>query len=122
MPVYGSTYYPPDDARADAAIASAARTASGTGSAFSTGPAETLKALLVITAHAGTTPTLDVRLETRITGDATWYTVDSFPQQNTDVTVGRAFGPLGDECRWAWTIGGSAGQSFTFSVSATANN
>jgi hypothetical protein len=121
MGIRGSTYYPPDEDRTDAAIASAARTASGTGSAFTVGPAETLKALLAITAHAGTTPTLDVRLETRITGDATWYTAGSFPQQNTDVTVGRAFGALGDECRWAWTIGGTT-PSFTFSISATANN
>jgi hypothetical protein len=73
-----------------------------------------------VTAHAGTTPTLDVVLETSVDG-TNWDQVGAFPQVTGDVAGrGKAFAGLGRKCRWKWTIGGTAGQSFTFAVAAKA--
>lgn len=110
-------YYESPQSSSRVSLASAARTTSAAGSAFTTQDVEELEAELNITAASGTTPTLDVRLETKTdTGD--WYTVESFPQQtDTVANVGRVFDGLGDQCRWAWTVGGTD-PSFTFSVDA----
>lgn len=99
--------------RAD--LPGAARTTSGQSSAFPAEDATALEGAINITAVAGTTPTLDVRLETRV-GNGSWTTVAAFPQKNAVGQDTRIFGPIGDECRWAWTIAGS-GASFTFSLS-----
>src|SRR6187200_919033 len=56
------TYTQSKDAPAEAQLASAARTASGTGTAFDSGDIDTLLGTLTVSAHAGTTPTLDVRV------------------------------------------------------------
>lgn len=107
-------YEDPSQAPARAQVESAARTASGTGTAFRTGELSELEAELVVTAVAGTSPTLNVSLETKTdTGD--WYAVASFPQVTAAGTTGRVFTGLGDQCRWAWTLGGTA-PSFTFSI------
>lgn len=110
-------YYEAPESSSRVSLASAARTATGTGTAFNTEDVEEIEAELNITAASGTTPTLDVRLETKTdTGD--WYTVAAFPQQTgTATNVGRVFDGLGDQCRWAWTIGGTT-PSFTFTVDA----
>jgi hypothetical protein len=113
-------YIAGDNARPDAALASAARTASGVGAAFNTDAADSLEAFLTVSAASGTSPTLDVRLETSIDGGTTWRTVDSFVQIAAVGTRNAVFGPLGDTCRWAWTIGGST-PSFTFAISAEEN-
>lgn len=56
---------------------------------------------------AGTTPTLDVTLETTADDGATWYTLGSFPQQvAVGATVARAFSGLGQQCRWKLDLGG----------------
>lgn len=110
-----------DDPRPDAAVASGARTATGTSAAFDTGSAESLEATLTVSAASGTTPTLDVTLETSIDGGTTWTTVAAFAQRTGAGSVGRVFGPLGDKCRWKWTIAGTT-PSFTFAVTAEANN
>lgn len=113
-------YYPPDNPRPDAAVASAARTVSGNGTAFNTDQAESLEGFLTVTAASGTGPTLDVRLETSVDGGATWRTVGSFEQITAAGSRNGVFGPLGDLCRWAWTIAGGT-PSFTFDISAEEN-
>lgn len=112
-------YVPPNETSTDAAVASAARTATGTGSAFSTANIDSINATLAITAASGTSPTLVLNLETSADG-TNFYVAGSFPQQTTTATVARVIGDLGATSRWAWTIGGTT-PSFTFSVSATAD-
>lgn len=112
-------YVKGNETSTDAAVASAARTATGTGTAFSTAGLDSINATLVITAASGTTPTLDLTLET--TADGTnYYTAGTFPQQTTtNAGVSRVIDGLGATSRWKWTIAGTT-PSFTFAVSATA--
>lgn len=112
-------WYNEPEARSDFGLASAARTASGTGSAFSVQDVSAILGTLSVTAASGTAPTLDVRLETTVDG-TNWYTVGSFPQKTAAGSDARAFGPVGSQCRWAWTVAGT-GPSFTFGLTATAN-
>ena len=114
-------YYADDEARPDAAVASAARTASGNGAAFNTDQADSVEGVLTVTAASGTSPTLDARLETSVDGGVTWTTVGAFAQITAAGSRSRVFGPLGDQCRWAWTIAGGT-PSFTFTITAEANN
>jgi hypothetical protein len=114
-------YVPGDVTRPDAAVASAARTTTGTSAAFSTGSADSLEGTLTVTAASGTTPTLDVTLETSIDGGTTYDTVGAFAQKTAAGADGHVFGPLGDTCRWRWTIAGTT-PSFTFTVDVEANN
>lgn len=109
-----------DRVRSDAAVASAARTATGTSAAFDTGPADSFEATLTCTTRSGTTPTLDVTLETSIDGGTTWDTVGAFAQLTAASADGHVFGPLGDKCRWKWTIGGTT-PSFTFGITVEEN-
>lgn len=111
-------YYAADTVRADAAVASAARTSSGNGTAFNTDNADSFEGFLAVT--AATAPTsLDVRLETSVDAGTSWTTVAAFAQVTASPsTKNRVFGPLGDTCRWAWTI---VGTSFTFSVAVEEN-
>jgi hypothetical protein len=99
-------------------VASAARTATGTGTAFDTQDVDSINGLLVITAASGTTPTLDLTLET--TADGTnYYTAGTFPQQTTtNAGVARIVGDLGVLSRWKWTIAGTT-PSFTFAITTT---
>lgn len=108
--------------RSDADLPSAARVASGTGPEFAAEDTFAILLKLAIAAVAGTTPTLDVRLETTVDDGATWYTVGSLPQQTgvTGARVARAFAPVGQRCRLAWTIGGTT-PSFTFDVQVETN-
>ena len=101
------------------AVASAARTSSGNGTAFETVRTNSIEGYLTVT--AATAPTsLDVRLETSLDAGSTWQTVAAFAQVTASTgTRNKVFGPLGDSCRWAWTI---VGTSFTFAVAAEANN
>jgi hypothetical protein len=108
-------YYADEVLRADAAVASAARTTTATGTAFNVDNAESFEAFLSITAASGTTPTLDVVLETTVNG-VDWYEVDAFAQKTGVDEDARAFGPLGDQARWKWTIGGTDTPTFTFSI------
>jgi hypothetical protein len=108
-------YYSDPETRVDFDLPSAARTTTGTATAFSTGDVEVVQATLVVSAASGTTPTLDVRLETTVDG-TNWDTVGSFPQQTTtQAGRGKVFAGLGTQARWAWTIGGTS-PSFTFTV------
>lgn len=114
----GEFYEAPEDA-ARASLASAARTASANGTAFATEDINELEAELVVSAHAGTTPTLDVKLQTK-TDDGAYYDVASFPQVgDANGTTGRVFTGLGDTCRWVWAIAGTT-PSYTFAINAEA--
>lgn len=110
----GGRHYEDEERRPDAGVTSAARTATGTGPVFQTEDAQALKAKLAITAAAGTSPTLDVALETTVNG-TDWYQAGAFTQKTGVDEDARAFGPLGDQCRWTWTLGGTT-PSFTFSI------
>lgn len=113
-------YYAPSRPRPDATLASTTQTASGTGAAFDTDDAQSLKAFLTVSAASGTSPTLDVRLETTIDAGATWRTVGSLAQIASAGSRNGVLGPLGDRCRWAWTIAGTT-PSFTFTITAEEN-
>lgn len=78
--------------------------------------------ILDISAVAGTSPTLDVIVEEFDPATGTYALIDTFPQQTTAVKVRRtiAGGVTGRFLRAKATIGGSAGQSFTFAVGALA--
>lgn len=71
----------------------------------------------VSTTTAGTAAgTLKVQLETEVNGD--WYVVGEFPEVTAaDPSVGKAFGPLGTNCRWKWTLGATDGAKFSIIVS-----
>jgi hypothetical protein len=106
--------------RADAVASAGARTTSGVSSVFNTEDMIALLAVLVITAVAGTTPTLDLKLQELAspTDDATnWNDVAPFPQKNATGTHAKTFGPFsaGGQLRWNWTLGGT-GPSFTFRI------
>ena len=83
---------------------------------------------LDVTAKAGTLPTLDVTVEEYDPGSDTWteLTAFGFGAQIVDVVFRRVVasigavpedGHYGSRLRAVYTIGGSAGQSFTFSLS-----
>lgn len=111
-------YVPEPEPVPDGDLASAARTATFTGTPFDTSGLEELDATLDITARSGTTPTLDLALETTVNG-SDWYSVGAFAQKNAVDNDARAFGPLGEESRWKGTLGGTT-PSFTFSVTTKA--
>lgn len=116
-------WYQSVERRSDADVASSARTTSGTGAAFATESAFSALATLTVTAASGTSPTLDVRLETTADDGASWYTAGSFPQQTAATTAphpARIFAPLGSQARFAWTIAGTT-PSFTFGVTVSAD-
>lgn len=113
---------------------SLARTASGVGTPVVSNNARGAFIQVAVTAHAGTTPTLVVKVQGSVNGvdffdlDATNAATSTI---NTDanfiikvypglptVAAGSCNSPLPRFWRLAWTIGGSAGQSFTFSTSA----
>ncbi len=114
-------YVPTDDTLTTAAVASAARTATATGTAFDTDNLDAVTGTLTVTVASGTNPTLDVTLET--TADGTnYYTVGAFVQKTAAATAdAKVFGDLGALSRWKWTIGGTDTPTFTFSISATAD-
>lgn len=118
-----SRWYNSPEERPDAGLASAAQTASGTGPQWAAEDVFAILATLNVSAVAGTAPTLDLRLETTADDGATWYTVGSFAQQTAATAAphpARVFAPVGQACRWAWTIAGTS-PSVTFSVATTAN-
>lgn len=107
-------FFPSDENRPEAEVVSGARTTSGVFAVFSTNEARELEATLNVTAVSGTSPSLTVFLETSVDG-TNFDTVGSFPAATGATTRGKVFGPLGDTCRWSYTISGTT-PSFTFSV------
>lgn len=107
--------------------ASAARTTSGNGDAFTGfGKAETLSASLVVSAASGTNPTLDVVVQHSIDG-TTWFDLITFTQRTSAANEiksvseeqGTTVTAIGDRLRAKWTVGGTT-PSFTFKVNVAA--
>lgn len=120
MPVTSSgRHYNASERAARADLTAAARTASGQSTSFNAEDADVIEATLSITTVSGTTPTLDLKLQTSMDG-TTWDDVGAFPQKTAAGTHTRVFSPVGNFCRWVWTIGGTATPTFNFSVSSKA--
>lgn len=105
------------DTRSLVLAASAARTATGTGSAIEIGDKPVARLLLDVTARTGTTPTLDVTIETSFDG-ATWRSAGTFTQV-TATGQQRGNFMLDRYVRASWTIGGVT-PNFTFSIAGEA--
>jgi hypothetical protein len=125
---------------------SAARTASGTTPAMEVDDPSALVFVLETTAHAGTAPTLDMKIQTTVDG-TNWDDIAAFAQVTT--TDGRRYlylncmvvsaspehaeadgtlaaatvrnGPVGLAVRGKYVITGSAGQSFTLALTGIAH-
>lgn len=96
-------------------LPSAEKTASGTGEIYEMGDMTTLRLKLDVTAASGTTPTLDVIVETSPDGATEWQTVATFAQK-TGVSYERNVFPGCDRfVRAKYTIGGT-NPDFTFSL------
>lgn len=99
--------------------ASGAQTSSNNGFAVDVGFSRELIVFLNVTAFSGTTPTLDVKIQTSDDGGTTWYDVPSgaFTQKTGTGTQMLAFTAFGDTVRCVSTIGGT-NPSFTYAVKA----
>lgn len=101
--------------------ASAAKTATYQTAAQSVSEHGVLRLTLAVTAFAGTSPTLDVVVETSSDGTGAgvgaWRSLGAFAQKVGAVASERkSFAGADHFVRLNATIGGSAGQSLTFSV------
>ena len=74
---------------------------------------------LVISAVAGTDPTLDVAVQTS-PDNATWTAVASFTQATGTGSSHKVFGPLDRFVRVSETVGGTGSPSFTRKISGEA--
>lgn len=63
----------------------------------------------------GSSPTLDVVLQTSIDG-STWVTAATFAQVTAADTATKIVGGLANKLRWSWTIGGTASPRFAVSI------
>lgn len=97
--------------------ASAARTANGNGSSIELGDRAVARLKLDVTAASGTSPTLDVTVQTSRDG-ATWYTAGTFTQRTGVASEEKVFA-IDRFVRASWTVGGTS-PSFTFSVAGEA--
>lgn len=93
--------------------ASAARTATGNGSGAELGDRRVARLKLDVTAASGTSPTLDVTIQTSRDG-TTWYTAGTFAQRTGIANESKVFA-IDRHVRASWTIGGTT-PSFTFSI------
>lgn len=98
--------------------ASAARAVTGSGDAVEVRDNRTVVATLDVDAASGTTPALDVTLETSADG-ATWRTLGTFAQKTAAGVERKSFPGADRFVRATWTIAGTT-PSFTFSVVAEA--
>lgn len=97
--------------------AAGARTATGNGAAFEPGDRGVARLFLNVTAASGTTPTLNVTIQTSNDG-TTWRSAGTFTQA-TGVTSQRATFNIDRFVRATWTIGGTT-PSFNFSITGEA--
>lgn len=114
---------PVADNRAD--VASAARTSTGTSTPFNTEDIDEIHAKLAVASTLGTSETLDVALQTRAKGDLDWVTVGSFAQQSAATDAdgeAKVFTALGTECRWSWTLGGTAAAAAALTTAVAGSN
>lgn len=96
---------------------SAARTVTGSGSAVEVGDRGVARLLMDVTAASGTSPTLNVTVETSHDG-TTWRSAGTFTQA-TAVGQQRAAFNIDRFVRASWTIGGTS-PSFTLSITGDA--
>ena len=101
--------------------ASAARTANGNtqSTPIDCGLMKEGNFFLDVTVVSGTSPTLDVVVQTKDPESGDWFTLTSFTQA-TGVTaeMKSVAANMGNKLAIAWTIGGSDTPTFTFSVGA----
>jgi hypothetical protein len=64
---------------------------------------------------AGSTPTMDVTVET-MADEANWYSLGTIPQQNAVGAYRKVFGPVGWQTRINLTLGGTASPAFALST------
>lgn len=77
-----------------------------------------IRAQLVVTGTAGTSPTLDVTLDESTDGGTTWNTIITFTRATAATSEVKNFtGLFGPKLRLAYTVGGTATPTFNFSVS-----
>jgi hypothetical protein len=101
-------------------VTPAAKTATFTSPAVNCTRFSTADLTLAVTAVAGTSPTLDVVIQTREYGGS-WASIGAaFAQKVAAGTQRLTFPGLRDEVHAVCTIGGSAGQSVTFGVTGVA--
>ena len=100
-----------------AVVGSAARTASGNGGSVETGSHGDVRGLVLdVTAQTGTSPTLDVSLQTS-DDNTNWRTLKSYTQVTAAPNNQHlSSGGLDRYFRVSWVIGGSATPGYTFSV------
>lgn len=97
--------------------ASAARTATGTGSSYEAGGRGLARCIVTVSAASGTTPTLIVKLQGSTDG-STWFDIDGASTGELTTTGTAKFATATWRyVRPAWTIGGTT-PSFTFTVEA----
>jgi hypothetical protein len=97
--------------------ASGAETVTGNGAAVDMGATRScLKLALIVTAVAGTLPTLALTVETGPSETGPWRTGGTFSTVSAVGKVEKTIAGLDQWVRLAWVITGSAGQSFTFSL------
>ncbi|HZU13900.1 MAG TPA: hypothetical protein VFB58_13745 [Chloroflexota bacterium] len=105
--------------------ASAAQTAGGSSAAYGCGNLDELLLFLNVTAASGTTPQLNVFVDTSDDGGTTWYqlaqlgpaNITAAGQYTLALGLGSTAGPFGNTIRIRWTVAGTT-PSFTFAVKA----
>lgn len=101
--------------RAVTLAASAARTATGSGTAQEIADRGAVRLLLDVTAASGTTPTLDVTVETSYDGSTGWTSLGTFTQNTAVSSQRKNFSGADRFVRASWVIAGTT-PSFTFSI------
>jgi hypothetical protein len=94
-------------------------TISGDGGAGEGFPVREAVFVLDVSASGGSAPTLDVTIEELDAASGNWIVIDTFAQKVTTGQERRTFASIfGSTLRAAWVIGGSGGETFTFTVGA----
>lgn len=93
-------------------------TTTANGSSVALGDRGTVRLLLNVTAASGTTPTLDVSIQTSYDG-TTWRAVAAFAQKTTVSNERKSFTGIDRYIRAVYTVGGTT-PSFTFTVTGEA--
>lgn len=99
--------------------AAVTKTATFTGAAVVTNGG-TARLDLVVSAHAGVAPTLDVAIQTSADGSSAWTAVSAFAQvTTTNGTTHKVFTGLDRYVRAVATISASGSDSYSYAVSGT---
>lgn len=98
--------------------ASASQTVTFNSAGLELGDKGTVRLTLDVTAATGTSPTLDVTMETS-QDNATWTSLGTFAQKTTTGSEFKIFSGCGRFVRAACTIGGTT-PDFTFSIAGEA--